>query len=108
MDSTVINIDPQVENQPSNQQTIQTYDSPPDSIDQHTSDQQVHNEPILNRNTNWKSVEQYPTTSKNDTYHAILRHLRISSLPTKSSANELQPATANGNKPQTECLNILL
>ena len=49
MDSTVINIDPQVENQPSNQQTIQTYDSPPDSIDQHTNDQQVHNEPFPNQ-----------------------------------------------------------
>ena len=68
MDSTVINIDPQVENQPSNQQTIQTYDSLPDSIDQHTNDQQ--------------------------------EHLRISSA--------LQPATANGNKPQTKYLTILL
>ena len=108
MDSTVINIDPQVENQPSNQQTIQTYDSPPDSIDQHTSDQQVHNEPIPNRNINWKSVEHYPTTSKIDTYHTILMHLRISLLLTKSSANELQPATANWNKPQADYLTILL
>ena len=97
MDSTVINIDPQVENQPSNQQTIQTNNSPPDSIDQHTGDQQVHNEPIPNRNINWKSVEHYPTTSKNDTYNAIQGHLRISSLLTKSSANALQPATANEN-----------
>ena len=96
MDSTVINIDPQIENQPSNQPTIQTYDSPPDSIDRNTSDHQVHNEPIPSRNTNWDSVEQYPTTSKNDTYHAILIHLWISLLPTKSSANALQPATANG------------
>ena len=34
VDSTEINIDPQVENQPSNPQTIQTNDSPTDSIDQ--------------------------------------------------------------------------
>merc|ERR1711942_362037 len=80
MDPTEINIDPQVENQPSNQQTIQTNDSPTDSIDQDTNDQQVYNEPVPIRpellQAREESAEAHSTTSKNDTYHVIQGHLR--------------------------------
>ena len=99
MDTTVINIDPQVENQPSNQQTIQTNDSPTDSIGHDTNDQQVYNEPVPNQTPIEESAEAHPTTSKNDTYHTIQGHLRRSSIVAELSAKALQLATANGNKP---------
>ena len=103
VDSTEINIDPQVENQPSNQQTIQTNDSPTDSIDQDTNDQQVYNEPVPIQpdllQPREESAEAHPTTSKNDTSHTIQGHLRRSSRVAELSAKALQLATANGNKP---------
>merc|ERR1712089_51239 len=45
-DSTEINIDPPVENQHSSERVIQTNDSPTDSIEMDTNDQQVYNEPV--------------------------------------------------------------
>merc|ERR1712115_150189 len=103
VDSTEINIDPPVENQPSNQQTIQTNDSPTDSIDQDTNDEQVYNEPVPIRpellQAREESAKAHSTTSKNDTSHAIQGHLRRSSRVAELSAKALQLATDNGNKP---------
>ena len=102
MDSTVINIDPQVENQPSNQQTIQTNDSPTDSIEMDTNDQQVYNEPVLIQpellQEGEESAEPQSTTSKKDTSQAIEGKLRRSSRVTRLSAKALQLATLNSNK----------
>merc|ERR1712120_23002 len=90
VDPTEINIDPQVENQPTNQQTVQTNDSPTDSIDQDANDQQVYNEPVPIQpdllQPREESAEAHSTTSKNDTSHAIQGHLRRSSRVAKLSA----------------------
>ena len=103
MDSTEINIDPQVENQPSNPQTIQTNDSPTDSIDQDTNDQQVYNEPLPSPpqtlQPREESADAHSTTPKYDTSHAIQGHLRRSSRVAELSAKALQLATDNRNKP---------
>ena len=94
MDPTEINIDPQVENQPSNQQTIQTNDSPTDSIDHDIDNQQVYNEPVPIQpellQTIEESAETQPITSKNDTSQAIEGNLRRSSRVAKLSAKALQ------------------
>ena len=101
--SAEINIDPPVENQPSIQEPIQNNDSPTDSIDQDTNDQQVYNEPVPIQpellQAREESAEAQSTTSKNDTSHAIEGHLRRSSRVAKLSAKALQLATENGNKP---------
>merc|ERR1712115_500056 len=103
VDSTEINIDPPVENQPSIQQPIQTNDSPTDSIDQDTNDQQVYNEPVPIQpellQAREESAEAQSTTSKKDTSQAIEGHLRRSSRVAKLSAKALQLATESGNKP---------
>ena len=102
MDSTEININPQVENQPSNQQTIQTNDSPTDSIDQDVNDQQVYDEPVpiqpdLLQQTE-ESAEAPPNTSTNDSSHTGQGQLRRSSRVAELSAKALQLATASNNK----------
>merc|ERR1712240_801248 len=103
VDSTEINIDPPVKNQPSIQQPIQTNDSPTDSINQDTNDQQVYNEPVPIQpdllQPREESAEAPPTTSTNDTSHTVQGQLRRSSRVAELSAKALQLATANGNKP---------
>merc|ERR1712163_50425 len=83
VDSTEITIDPPVENQHSFEGTIQTNDSPTDSIDQDTNDQQVYNEPVPIQpellQTREESAETQSITSKKDTSQAIEGNLRRSS-----------------------------
>ena len=92
MVSAEINIDSPVENQHSFEGTIQTNDSPTDSIDQDTNDQQVYNEPVPIQpellQAREESAEAQSTTS-----HAIEGHLRRSSRVAKLSDKALQLAT---------------
>ena len=97
VDSTEITIDPPVENQHSFEGTIQTNDSPTDSIDQDTNDQQVYNEPVPIQpellQAREESAEAQSTTSKKDTSQAIEGNLRRSSRVAKLSDKALQLAT---------------
>ena len=101
MDSTEITIDPPVENQHSIEGTIQTNDSPTDSIDQDTNNQQVYNEPVPIQpellQTREESAETQSITSKNDTSLAIEGNLRRSSRVAKLSAKALQMLLTQNN-----------
>merc|ERR1712208_11786 len=101
-DSTEINIDPPVENQHSSERIIQTNDSPTDSIELDTNDQQVYNEPLPvhpeRLQEGVESAEPQSTKSKKDTSQAIEGQLRRSSRITKLSAKALQLATLDSNK----------
>ena len=101
MDSTEITIDPPVENQHSFEGTIQTNDSPTDSIDQDIDNQQVYNEPVPIQpellQTREESAETQSITSKNDTSQAIEGNLRRSSRVAKLSAKALQMLATQNN-----------
>ena len=101
MDSAEINIDPPVENQHSFEGTIQTNDSPTDSIDHDIDNQQVYNEPVPIQpellQTREESAETQPITSKNDTSQAIEGNLRRSSRVAKLSAKALQMLSTQNN-----------
>ena len=101
VDSTEITIDPPVENQHSFEGTIQTNDSPTDSIDHDIDNQQVYNEPVPIQpellQTIEESAETQPITSKNDTSQAIEGNLRRSSRVSKLSAKALQMLSTQNN-----------
>ncbi len=82
--------------------SIQTNDSPTDSIEQDVNDQQVYNEPVpiqpdLLQQTE-ESAEAPPNTSTHDTSHTGQGQLRRSSRVAELSAKALQLATASNNK----------
>ena len=94
MDSTSITIDPVVENQQSIGESIQTNDSPTDSIDHNVDNQQVYNEPVPIQpeilQTIGESAGTQAITSKNDTSQTIEGNLRRSSRVSKLSAKALE------------------
>ena len=94
VDSTSITIDPVVENQQSIEESIQTNNSPTDSIDRNVDNQQVYKEPVPIQpdilQTVTESAGTQANTSTNDRSQTIEGNLRRSSRVSKLSAKALE------------------